>query len=59
MPEQPIDFDRIRQIDAQLDALLDAYPELRTPNPEREAALTDWLQAHLQEDADDATPQDR
>ncbi len=59
MPKESIDLDALRQLDAQLDALLDTYPELRTPDPEREAALTNWLQTHLQEGEDDATPQER
>jgi hypothetical protein len=59
MPEQPVDLEALRQIDAQIDALLDKYPELREPNPERQQALGDWLQDHLQEEDNDATTEDR
>ena len=50
MSEQPIDVDVLRQIDAKIDALLDKYPELREPNPEREAALAEWLQTLEEEE---------
>ena len=53
MSEQPSDLDVLRQIDAKIDALLDKYPTLREPNPEREAALVDWLQTL---DEEETTP---
>lgn len=56
MSEQPTKLD---EIDAKIDALLDKYPELREPNPERQQALGDWLQDHLQEDTDDGTANNR
>ena len=59
MPEQPVDLEVLRQIDAKIDALLDKYPDLREPNPGRQQALDDWLQDHLQEDTNDATQADR
>jgi hypothetical protein len=59
MLKKPIDLEVLRQIDAKIDALLDKYPELREPNPERQQALGDWLQDHLQEEEDDAPTKDR
>jgi hypothetical protein len=50
MPKQPVDLEALRRIDAKLDALLDKYPELREPNPEREAALVEWLQTLEEEE---------
>jgi hypothetical protein len=50
MPKKPIDLEALRRIDAQLDALLDTYPELRKPNPEREAALVEWLKTLEEEE---------
>jgi hypothetical protein len=50
MPKKPIDLDRIRQADERLDRLLEEHPELTKPNPERQQALEEWRQEHLQED---------
>ena len=55
MPEQPIDLEVLRQIDAKIDQLLEEHPKLREPNPEREAALVEWLQT-LEEEEEETTP---
>ena len=45
-----IDLEVLRQIDAKIDALLEEHPKLREPNPEREAALSEWLETLERED---------
>ena len=50
MPKKPVNLEAIKRLDAQLDALLRAHPELREPNPEREAALYEFLETLEQED---------
>jgi hypothetical protein len=47
MSAQPIDLD---EIDAKIDHLLAEHPKLREPNPEREAALVEWLQTLEEEE---------
>ena len=59
MPRKPIDLDAVHRADAKLDQLLQEHPELREPNPERQQALEGWLESNLQEEADDATSEDR
>jgi hypothetical protein len=59
MSDKPINLEAVRQADADLARLLEEHPELREPNPERQQALEDWLQDHIQEDMDDATTEDR
>lgn len=59
MPRKPIDREAVRRADAKLDQLLQEHPELREPNPARQQALEGWLQEHIQEAPDDATPKDR
>jgi hypothetical protein len=55
MPRKPIDLERVRRADAELVKLLAEHPELREHNPERQAALQAWLEAHLEEGHDDGT----
>ena len=51
MPKKVIDLEAIRQAEAQLDALLDAHPELR--DPARHPALAEFLRTLHQEDTTD------
>lgn len=41
--EKPIDYEAIRRIEAQLERVLEEYPELLEANPERQKALEEWL----------------
>jgi hypothetical protein len=54
MPKKPIDLDRVRRADERLARLLQAHPELREANPERQAALEAWLTEQMQKENDDA-----
>lgn len=49
MRKKPIDLQAVRRADARLKKLLKEHPELREPNPERQAALGDWLKTHTEE----------
>ena len=40
MADKPIDQEAVQRIKAKLDGVLEEYPELREPNPERQQALS-------------------
>jgi hypothetical protein len=54
MPKHPIDLEAVRRAEEQLAEVLRQYPQLLEPNPEREAALADWLRGLDTEEPDDA-----
>ena len=54
MPRKPIDLDAVRRAEAKVAGALSQYPELGAPNPEREAALGEFLPTLDTEEADDA-----
>jgi len=51
MGATPSDREAIRRADARLKQLLEAHPELREPNPERQKALEAWLEDLDEEEA--------
>jgi hypothetical protein len=57
MPRKPINMEAVRHTLARLDQLIAEHPEL-LHNPERQEALSDWLET-LEEETGDATPEER
>ena len=43
MARKPIDLEAVRRAEEKLQEVLAQYPKLRERNPEREAALADFL----------------
>ena len=57
--DKPVNQEAIRAIEAQLERVLEAYPELLDVNPERQKALEEWLEGLGEGGAEDGVQEDR
>lgn len=57
--DKPVNQEAIRAIEAKLERVLEAYPELLEMNPERQKALEEWLEGLGEGGAEDGVQEDR
>jgi hypothetical protein len=57
--DKPVNQEAIRAIEAKLERVLEAYPELLEVNPERQKALEEWLEDLGEGGAEDGVQEDR
>ena len=57
--DKPVNQEAIRAIEAKLERVLKAYPELLEANAERQKALEEWLEGLGEGEVEDGVQEDR